>query len=127
MTEIKRHLINICSRDLETSRDFYMTHFSFSIGFESDWFILLRSDKSHLELGIIKQDHKIVPEGLNSQPSTGLYLTFIIEDIDAFYEKAKDSKCVIVSAPENLFYGQRRCVIRDPDGHFIDVSAVIRN
>lgn len=53
--EIKRLLTNICSEDLEQSRNFSVSLFDFEISFDSDWFVHLVSKGNQLELGIISE------------------------------------------------------------------------
>ena len=57
--EIKRLLTNICSTDLEASKQFYTSLFSFKVGYDSDWFIHLVSEGSELELGIISENMRL--------------------------------------------------------------------
>jgi predicted enzyme related to lactoylglutathione lyase len=118
-------LINICSDDLPASEAFYTQLFNFKPAFSSEWFINLIAEDQGLELAIIAQDHQIVPERLRQNPADGFYVTIVIEDVDQFYESAKQYKAKIIAAPEDTFYGQRRLLIQDPNGVVIDVSSPI--
>lgn len=126
MTKIQRLMTNICSQNLNESKQFYTQLFDFNIGFESDWFIHLISkyDGSKFELGIIKQDYDIVPEGARLKPQ-GMYITFVVPDADQVYATAMKHHLKVISEPENTFYGQRRLLLEDPDGVIVDVSSVI--
>ena len=97
--EIKRLLTNICSDDLTASKQFYTSLFSFKLDYDSDWFIHLISEGRELELGIILTDHEIVPAPSKGKVS-GAYLTFVVEDVDQFYEKAKDLGYSIYNRPK---------------------------
>ena len=120
--EIKRLLTNICSNNLEQSKVFYTSLFSFNVEFDSDWFINLVSDGRQLELGIIAQDHEMVPEPVRGQVS-GVYLTFVVDDVDVLYQKAQELSCEVMQAPELTFYGQKRMLLRAPEGTVCDVSS----
>ena len=50
-------------------------------------------------------------------------LTFVVDDCDAIYEKAQAANAVIVEPPREMPYGQRRMVLRDPAGTFVDISS----
>jgi uncharacterized glyoxalase superfamily protein PhnB len=50
--------------------------------------------------------------GVESPMSLYLYC----EDVDAFYAKAIAAGAVSVSAPEDAFWGDRMCRLKDPDG-----------
>ena len=60
--KIDRLLTNIRSTDLEQSKLSCTSLFSFTVDYESDWFIHLNSDGRELELGILSEIHEIVPE-----------------------------------------------------------------
>jgi len=122
--KINRLLTNICSDDLPASEAFYTRLFYFKALFSSDWFINLASEEHGLELAIIARGHEIVPSAVRQQP-TGFYLTFVVEDVDAFYEKAQNMGVTVVAPPEDTFYGQRRLLIQDPNGVVLDISSPI--
>jgi predicted enzyme related to lactoylglutathione lyase len=117
-------MTNICSDDLISSKQFYTSLFELKVGFESDWFVQLTSDS--LELGIISRQSELIPEEFQKKPQ-GFYITFVVENVDVIFEKAKAAKMVIVTPPQNTFYGQRRLLLKDPNGVLIDVSAPIEN
>ena len=118
-----RLLINICSTNLAASKDFYAGLFDFNVDFDSDWFVHLVSQNKNLELGIIDAKSDVVPPGLNSA-AEGFYLTMVIDNVDDFFERNRDELDVI-EPPTDTFYGQRRLLIKDPNGVVIDVSSLI--
>ncbi|MAD97965.1 MAG: hypothetical protein CMB99_11625 [Flavobacteriaceae bacterium] len=120
--KIDRILINICSDHLTKSRDFYTHLFDFEVGYESDWFIHLVSKEKGLELGIISKAYDAVPASFKNTP-TGFYITIVVEDVHQIYELAKAEGFDIVSEPADTFYGQRRILLKDPDGALVDVSS----
>ncbi len=125
MKKIDRMMTNICSDKLPETRDFYTKLFDFTIDYDSDWFIHLISKNKQLELGIIDRTHEIVPKECQNQPQ-GFYITFVVENADAVFEMAKNNGFEIIAAPENTFYGQRRVLLKDPNGTMVDVSSPIR-
>ena len=124
MHPINRLLINICSDNLPKSRDFYTTLFDFNIEFDSDWFVHLVAKDKQLELGIIDRQNQLVPNEYQNLPQ-GFYVTFVVDSADAIYELAKKSKFEIVEEPKDTFYGQRRLLLKDPDGTLVDVSSLM--
>ena len=120
--EIKRLLNNICTNDLEQSKHFYTGLFEFTVDFDSDWFVHLISKGRELELGLILNDHEIVPEQARGKISGG-YLTFVVEDVESFYQQAKAKHCEILQVPEMTFYGQKRMLLLAPEGTVCDVSS----
>ncbi|MFK7800804.1 MAG: VOC family protein [Anaerolineae bacterium] len=120
---IGRILTNLCSNNLEASTYFYTSLFNFTIQFESDWFVHLQAENQSLEIGIMQADHDLVPQEFRGKP-TGMYITFVVDDCDAVFERAKGLGVEIVQAPEMTFYGQNRLLLKDPAGILVDVSSV---
>lgn len=119
-------MINICSDNLAKSRDFYANLFDFKVDYDSDWFVHLISKDRNLELGIIQRTNDIVPAAFRHTPQ-GFYVTFVVDNADDVFHIAKEANFAIVSPPEDTFYGQRRLLLKDPDGALVDVSSPIPN
>ncbi|MEM0933964.1 MAG: VOC family protein [Bacteroidota bacterium] len=126
MKQIDRLLINICSDNLAASRDFYTKLFDFQVEYDSDWFVHLLSQDKKLELGIIKRTNEIVPREFQQSPK-GFYITFVVDSTDDVFSIAKSENFEILNEPSDTFYGQRRLLLKDPDGSLVDVSSPIKN
>jgi len=123
---INRLLINICSDKLPESRNFYTKLFDFEVSYDSDWFIHLVSKDKQFELGIIDRTNELVPEDYQKSPE-GFYITIVVDSADAIYESALEYNVGIIQAPKDTIYGQRRLLLKDPNGTMIDVSSPIEN
>jgi len=121
---LHRCITTILSDDISVLQQFYVELFEFDILYESDWFILLMNADTHTEIGIMKRDHALIPDAFQKSPQ-GMYLTFVIDDVDQFYATVKNRGIDIIEAPQDTFYGQRRMLLNDPEGTLIDVSSVI--
>ncbi len=118
-----RILTNICSTDLIRSRDFYVSLLGLEVKYDSDWYLqLCVADNPEIEYGIIQRDHELVPERFQQAP-TGMYVTFVVDDVDDTYQRARELDCPIIQEPCNEFYGQRRFLLTDPDGCLIDICS----
>jgi uncharacterized glyoxalase superfamily protein PhnB len=91
--------------------------------YESDWYIVLKptEDAPH-ELGIIDVNHQVVPEAYRATPQ-GSYVTFVVDDVLTTFGRAKELGLDVIQEPTDLFYGQRRMLLRDPNGLLVDVSS----
>jgi catechol 2,3-dioxygenase-like lactoylglutathione lyase family enzyme len=119
----KRILTNICSDRLAESRDFYVALLGFKVNYDSDWYVQLCSPSNpELEFGIILRTHDLVPQAYQTAPS-GMYVTFVVPDVDQVYQTAVSMGCHIVQAPKNEFYGQRRFLTVDPNGCLVDICS----
>ncbi|MFE3546671.1 VOC family protein [Nocardia sp. NPDC059177] len=119
---ISRSFVNICSDQLPTTRDFYVDLFGFQVDYDSDWFVQLTDKGSEATIGIMARDHELVPEPFRGQ-ATGSYITIVVDDVEPVFARAKSLGVPIVEEPRDLFYGQRRMLVTDPNGALIDVSS----
>ena len=105
---VRRLLSNISSDRLQESRDFYADLLGMEVAFESDWYIRLHSPTNPgLELGIIQRDHPLLPADWRAVP-VGMYLTFVVDNVDDIHARAVVRGLPIVQPPRDEFYGQRR-------------------
>jgi len=125
MEVINRIMTNICSDKLKESKHFYTKLFDFNVDYDSDWFIHLISKDKKLELGIIDRSNELVPAEFQTNPQ-GFYITFVVENVDKVLTIAESEKFEIVSPPTDTFYGQRRLLLKDPNGALVDISSLIK-
>ncbi len=123
---INRLMTNICSANLVASKNYYTTLLGLEVAFDSDWFIQLKTPESGFELCLIARNHALVPTPWQQAPQ-GFYLTFVVADVEAVYQTATSHGYEVVQPPADTFYGQRRLLLKDPDGTLVDVSAPIPN
>ena len=118
-----RIFTNICSRDLEASKAFYTELLGLEVKYDSDWFVQLGSPTDpSLEFGLIRQDHELVPNTYRNDPN-GMYITFVVPDVDASYVRAVGLGAEIIQEPKNEFYGQRRFLVKEPSGCLVDICS----
>jgi len=120
---ITRGFPNIITEDLATTKAWYLELLDWQVEFDSDWFVhLSASDVVGVELGMIDAGHEIVSD-LVASGSAGIMVTLVVDDVDDVHRKAVDLGYAVVQAPQDLFYGQRRMVLRDPSGTMVDISS----
>jgi catechol 2,3-dioxygenase-like lactoylglutathione lyase family enzyme len=118
-----RILINLCSDNLAESRDFYVSLLGCEVNYDSDWYVQLRCpEKDELEFGIIARNSELIPSKFQNAP-TGMYVTFVVSDVDIVFTRAKTLGLKIIQEPRNEFYGQRRFLTVDPNGCLIDICS----
>lgn len=118
-----RMLTNICTPDLPRSQAFYVELLGLEVKYSSDWYVQLcvPGDRDQ-EYGLIQRDHPLVPADYRQAP-TGMYVTFVVADVDQVYEQALAMDLPILQPPQNEFYGQRRFLTQDPSGCLLDVCS----
>lgn len=122
---MNRLLANICSDNVVNTAKFYQQLFAMEIDFESDWYMhLIEPTNKSLELGIIDRNYNLVPRQYSGS-ANGMYLTFVVDDVQKYFTRAKTMSCQILQEPEPTFYGQHRMLLIDPDGVLIDISSLL--
>ena len=118
-----RSFFSVVSEDLPATRRWFVDLLDYTVEFDSDWFVHLQDAvKPDLEVGVLARDHEIVPEQLRAAPRGGL-LTVVVDDVDAVHERAIALGVEVLEPPRDLFYGQRRMLVVDPNGLVVDVSS----
>ncbi|MGI9615318.1 MAG: VOC family protein [Acidimicrobiales bacterium] len=114
---------NIVASSLPATKAWYVELLGWATEFDSDRFVHLKApDVPGVELGIIAAGHEIVPPALEPGPA-GVLLTVVDDDVDAPRERARGLGHEVIEEPRDLFYGQRRMILRDPAGTLVDVSS----
>jgi len=122
---MQRCFTNILSENVDSTAKFYESILNMKRHFDSDWFVILTHDElNDFEFGILQRQNDIVPEAIRKAPA-GVIVTFVVSDCDVVYERASKLDNVVIEPPTNMPYGQRRILLRDPDGTIIDVSSKI--
>ena len=118
-----RNFYSVVSSDLPATRAWFVDLLGYVVEFDSDWFVHLQSPtNADLEVGILAADHEIVPARVRAVPTGGM-LTVVVDDVDATHERAVAMGIEVLEAPRDLFYGQRRMLVADPNGLVVDVSS----
>ncbi len=118
-----RNFYSVVSDDLPRTRDWYVELFDYRVEFDSDWFVHLQAvEAPDVEFGILARDQDIVPDRVRARPSGGM-VTIVVDDVDVLHQRAIDCGAEVIEAPRNLFYGQRRMLLVDPNGLVVDASS----
>ena len=120
---MKRTFTNILCKDPSQTATFYERLLGMKRHADFGWFIILTHEgMPGLEFGLLNRSHETVPDDLATTPA-GVIVTFVVEDVEPYLSIARDISAEIVQEPTDLFYGQRRMLLRDPEGAVIDVSS----
>ncbi|MEO1000456.1 MAG: VOC family protein [Pseudomonadota bacterium] len=118
---MERMILNVATGDLAGSEAFWRGLLGLEAAFESDWFILL-TGPAGIQIGLIAAGHEVVPAGVGGTPR-GLYPTFVVADVEVAAETARGMGAEILEGPADTFYGQRRMLVRAPEGTVLDISS----
>lgn len=116
-------ITNISSADLQASKRFYIELLDFEVKYEANWYIQFASPHDpDLEFGVIQRNSNLIPDEYRHQPR-GMYMTFLVPDVNETYARALELGIDILQEPRNEFYGQRRFLAREPSGCLIDICS----
>lgn len=115
----------ITTPQLLETRDFYVQHFEFDVAFEASWFVYLigpgEEGARGATLAFMHPDHPSNPPGPESFDGKGMILTVEVADAASIFERFETSGAPIIHPLTDEDWGQRRFMIRDPAGVFVDV------
>jgi predicted enzyme related to lactoylglutathione lyase len=111
----------IITKQLEDTKQFYVSLLNCSLIFESDWYIQLVSPKG-LEIGLMIARHPSQPDYLqNAYEGNGVVLSFEVADVNEEYENVKAAGLKTMYDIKTEEWGQRHFMIRDPNGMVVDI------
>ena len=120
---MNRMFTNLLCGDVAACAAFYQDLLGMTRHFDSDWFVILtHPEMSGCEFGLLQRDSEIVPASLRAAPQ-GVMLTFVVEDVHGVFAKAQALGARVIEPPTEMFYGQTRFLVFDPEGAVVDVSA----
>lgn len=108
-------------KSVEETSAFYQKAFQFKLGVEKEHeghlvHAEFTFDEALIMLGregAYGQD-KTALKNPNERPAIGLYL--YVPDVDSYYQHAVKNGAKSLQEPEDMFWGDRMCRLKDPDG-----------
>lgn len=126
---MKIDAVGVASSDLAQTVSFYKI-----LGFE---FPELKPDDSHIEAKrrdesarLMIDSKDLIKEITGTTPVPSNHSQFAIEfenakEIDTIAENLKINGFKVFKEPWDAFWGQRYCIVQDPDGYMIDLFSVL--
>jgi uncharacterized glyoxalase superfamily protein PhnB len=107
---------------LGASRDFFVKFFGMSLVFEASWVAMLSlSNAGTISVGLMSSDHPSSPPGPEVFDGRGMILTLQVDDAQALHARLTAADVPITHSLTDAPWGQRRFVVTDPSGIFVDV------
>jgi predicted enzyme related to lactoylglutathione lyase len=122
LPKLNRVLFNILVKDMATSVNFYQRIVDLHPVYESEWFVVLTpSGQPNVQIGLIDHVSEFTPRHAWGTHE-GAYMTFVVDDVFAALQAARDLGVEVIEEPVALEYGQTRMLVRDPNGMILDLS-----
>jgi catechol 2,3-dioxygenase-like lactoylglutathione lyase family enzyme len=107
---------------LGESREFFVGRFGMHVVFEASWVVMLsHSPNASISLGLMASDHPSSPPGPEVFDGTGMIVTLQVDDAASLHAKLVAEGMPIAFGLTDAPWGQRRFMVRDPSGVFVDV------
>ncbi len=103
------------------ARDFWVRHFGWTVGFDSQWFVWLTAADGSASLGFMSPDHPSAPPGPEVFSGAGMCFELQVDSADAAHAQALANGLTPDYPLTNEDFGQRRFGFRDPSGLWVDV------
>lgn len=84
----------------------------------------MRHGENTISIGREWADWAQAPSSLGGRTTCTIAVT--VPDVDAVFDQAVKAGARVLAAPEDKFYGDRSCLIADPEGHVWSVSQVLK-
>ena len=105
----------------DACREHWVRHLGFEVGFDSDWFVWLRSPDGSASIAFMTPEHPSAPPGPQVFCRHGVCFELQMDDAHAAHAAfiARDGR--VDHALTDELFGQRRFGFADPSGLWVDV------
>lgn len=111
----------LITKDLDMTQSFYTTHLGFQVVFANEWYLHL-VNASGVQLGFLLPNQPTQPNFLHSTyTGSGVLYALEVQDAAAAYAELQAQGVPILLDLRDEPWGQRHCIIQDPNGLPIDI------
>jgi predicted enzyme related to lactoylglutathione lyase len=115
--KITASAISLNVDDVEASAGFAKEHFGFKEDMAADGFVSLSREDAGFNLIFLRTGlSSFKPERLKGRRADGLLVAFVVEDVDAEYERVQREGVAITTPIETEPWGERYFQVTDPNG-----------
>jgi predicted enzyme related to lactoylglutathione lyase len=109
--------ISLNVTDVAASADFVETHFGFTEAMSADGFVSLERPEIGFNLIFLRTGlETFKPERLRGHVADGLLVVFVVDNVDAEYERIQREGVPITTPIETESWGERYFQVSDPNG-----------
>ncbi|WP_137145689.1 VOC family protein [Mycolicibacterium sp. CR10] len=103
--------------DPQASADFLIRHVGYTTAMQADGFVSLSHPDGGTNVVYLRTGlSSFKPRHRAGSAGDGVLLAFVIDDVDAVYEKVRSAGATSVTPPETEPWGERYCQFEDPNG-----------
>ena len=114
--EITSSAISLNVSDPTASAAFLTEHFGFTEEMSSDGFVSLARPDAGFNIIFLRVGLPTFKPAAAAGPAGGLLVVFVVEDVDAEYERVRSEGVAITTPIETEEWGERYFQVTDPNG-----------
>jgi uncharacterized glyoxalase superfamily protein PhnB len=115
--QITQTAISLNVDEVETSAHFARTHFGFTDAMAAEGFASLAHPTAGVNLIFLATGlPTFKPASIAGSAGQGLLIVFVVDDLDAEFERIQAGGAAVVTPPETEPWGERFCQFADPNG-----------
>ena len=120
--KIEQSAISLNVADVEASAAFAKRHFGFSEAMAADGFVSLHRPDVGFNLIFLRTGlATFKPERMKGHDADGVLVAFVVDDVDAQYERLQREGVEILTPIETEAWGERYFQVADPNGVVIQL------
>ena len=115
--KVLQSAISLNVADVEASADFAKRHFGFREAMAADGFVSLERADLGFNLIFLRTGlSTFKPAHMRGRAADGVLIVFVVDDVDAEYERLKAEGATFVTPIETEEWGERYFQVADPNG-----------
>jgi predicted enzyme related to lactoylglutathione lyase len=115
--QINRSAVSLNVADIEASASFAVTQFGFTVAMAADGFVSLEHPSAGVNLIFLSVGlSTFQPAEIAGPAGQGLLLVFVVDDLDAEFDRIERAGARVVTPPRTEPWGERFCQFADPNG-----------
>lgn len=120
--QISQSALSLNVIDVEASSTFFQRHFGFTEAMAADGFVSLHRPDAGFNLIFLRNGlATFKPLHMRGRTVDGLLVVFVVDDVDAEYERVQREGVAILTPIETEQWGERYFQIADPNGVVIQL------
>ncbi|MEV7330125.1 VOC family protein [Micromonospora sp. NPDC093244] len=108
------------------SAGWFAEHFGFKALIDLGWYVSTQHpDHPEVSLDFVQRDHESWPAATRGRAVVGTLLAFLVEDVDAEFERLRSAGLEVALPLVTEPWGQRRFQVAGPDGLLVEVLQMV--
>jgi predicted enzyme related to lactoylglutathione lyase len=113
--------VRLITEDVARLAQFYERITGTPVEWSTPDFAELRTPVGALAIGSVRTVALFAPDSARAADNHTAIIEFLVDDVDATYQRLKDVASDFVNEPTTMPWGNRSLLLRDPDGNLVNL------